>query len=207
MRLQEGATVVTAEGRDVGRLLKLVVDADDREVTHLVIGKGVLLPEDRVVPAAAVDHTGDDDTIVLKSGRSPSSFAPYVETRYRDVGHVGAAGMMPHPAPSVPPMPVQGTGAVRPEPLADGSVSIDIGTPVIGEQGRRVGKVEQVNAADDGSVRSITARRGILWFTRRVIIPIGRIATISGDAIRLTIPADEVWAGPERGPDDLPPHL
>jgi hypothetical protein len=49
--ITEGARVVSADDQHVGNVEQLVISSEGKTVTHIVIGKGFLLREHKLVPA------------------------------------------------------------------------------------------------------------------------------------------------------------
>jgi sporulation protein YlmC with PRC-barrel domain len=52
MRIKEGDRVETYHGEKVGTVSRVVIDPRNKEITNIVVGKGFLFKEDRVLPAA-----------------------------------------------------------------------------------------------------------------------------------------------------------
>lgn len=113
------------------------------------------------------------------------------------------------PSPSAPPP----TG--RSEPMQQPPAAVQPGTPgksaaapheanplvrmtVVSSDGSKVGTVQSVSTAPDGSVKSLHVRTGgFLGFGARLVaIPEGRF-TRSGDKVQLGMTADEVSKLPE----------
>lgn len=65
LELREGAGVYTPNDEQVGKVSGFVLDPATNEVTHIVVQKGWLFPEDKVV-AFDMIRTADEDKIVLK---------------------------------------------------------------------------------------------------------------------------------------------
>jgi hypothetical protein len=84
-----GAVVHCPDGR-CGRLLKVVVDPETREVTDLIVEKGFLLSEDRVLPADAVEEAAADEIHVSVASHELEEFERYDE----DVVEVPAPGYL-----------------------------------------------------------------------------------------------------------------
>ena len=61
MQLQQGATVRTADGKDVGHLDRVVMDPKSKEVTHVIVRKGMLFTEDKVVPLSLIASSTKDE--------------------------------------------------------------------------------------------------------------------------------------------------
>lgn len=59
--VKEGAKVLTADGKVVGKVESLVSDApDDYQVTHLLVSKGLITGERRLVPINWVEQLGEE---------------------------------------------------------------------------------------------------------------------------------------------------
>ncbi len=206
MEFREGATVRAASGETVGNIDKIVIDPTNRNVTHLVVGKG-FLHRDSLVPVADVAETPTEETVVLRPGARPEDYEEFEGVRYsaEPGGRPGVSAFEVYPITGVPPMY---PGAVPPvptpaEPPAEtpGRAQehiVEADMPVLSEDGRKVGKVEEVVTRDDGSIDSIVAKSGMLWFTRRWVIPVGWIREIRPTEVRLSVTKDQVLATAEQ---------
>jgi sporulation protein YlmC with PRC-barrel domain len=58
--VMEGATVITAEGKHVGNVESILADPSAEEVTHLLISKGLLLKEMKLIPMKWVRSLGEE---------------------------------------------------------------------------------------------------------------------------------------------------
>ena len=58
--LKEGAKVISADGRDVGRLERVLAEPEGDKVTHLLISRGIFPRETRVIPMDWVTTLTDD---------------------------------------------------------------------------------------------------------------------------------------------------
>ena len=67
MQFRKNAHVVTSTGKRVGRIHRVVIDPGSREVTHLVVAKGIVFKEDKVLPVEQVESTAED-TVTLQKG-------------------------------------------------------------------------------------------------------------------------------------------
>lgn len=158
MRIKLGAKVVTQNNEDVGEIERVVLDPKTEEMTHVVIQKGLLFSEDKLVPVSMLGVTGDDE-IKLRATEEEINLLPDFESRkfllYSDLneaykqergyatpvimyppaglGHVGM-GM-----PAQPPL----VARVE-ENIPEESVALQDGADVIGMEGEKVGEVEEV---------------------------------------------------------------
>ena len=58
--LKEGANVITAEGKHVGNVERILVDPSADEITHMLISKGLLLKEMKLIPMKWVRSLTED---------------------------------------------------------------------------------------------------------------------------------------------------
>src|SRR5436190_8956242 len=66
MQFKQGTDVFTADSRQVGTIDRVVMNPRTKEVTHIVVRKGFLFTEDKVVPIDLV-ATATEDRVVLRS--------------------------------------------------------------------------------------------------------------------------------------------
>jgi osmotically-inducible protein OsmY/sporulation protein YlmC with PRC-barrel domain len=79
--LRIGAPVFAQDGR-VGHLSKVVIDPHTRRATHLIIHRGVLLDEDRVVPVELVERATPEGIVLHLSSREVARQPLYQEERF-----------------------------------------------------------------------------------------------------------------------------
>jgi sporulation protein YlmC with PRC-barrel domain len=66
INFRNGMAVVTSLGEQVGHVKNLVVTPDVGQVSHLIIGRGFLFTEDKVMPANWISHN-DGDRLILNA--------------------------------------------------------------------------------------------------------------------------------------------
>jgi uncharacterized protein YrrD len=81
MQFKQNTTVKSATGETVGRVNHFVIDPRTNEITDLVVEKGFLFMEDRVVPIQSVEYA-DEDEIRLAPGRGEPDDFPLFESQY-----------------------------------------------------------------------------------------------------------------------------
>jgi hypothetical protein len=81
LEITEHTKVFTAHGEYVGRVDRIVIDPITRMVSHIVVHKGVLLPEDKVIPIGAI-ATATEERVHLARGSHPDEFLPFIEQHY-----------------------------------------------------------------------------------------------------------------------------
>ena len=90
LELREGAGVFTPGDEQVGNVNGFVLDPETNEVTHIVVQKGWLLPEDKVVPFEMI-RSATEDKVILNEGVDnfeelpPFEQSHYIQTREADL--------------------------------------------------------------------------------------------------------------------------
>jgi uncharacterized protein YrrD len=103
MELREGTEVFTPAGKQVGKVNGFVLDPATNEVTHIIVQKGWLLPEDKVLSFDIV-QSASEDKVVLNEDIGDFDELPafeeahYIQTRDADV----APGETPAPRDRLP---------------------------------------------------------------------------------------------------------
>src|SRR5690242_3204529 len=82
MELKEGTDVFTANGEQVGKINRFVLDPATNEVTHIVIQKGWLLPADKVLPIALIDSATDEKVVLNPDVPNFDELPAFEETHY-----------------------------------------------------------------------------------------------------------------------------
>jgi uncharacterized protein YrrD len=92
MKFKEGASVYTAEGEQVGEIVRVVIDPRTNEVTHLVVEKGFLFVTDRVVPIALVDKATAERVVLREDVEDLESLPRFEQAHYVPVEELEDAG-------------------------------------------------------------------------------------------------------------------
>jgi sporulation protein YlmC with PRC-barrel domain len=210
MELAIGTAIYGRDGDQVGELSRIVVDGKTGDVTHLVVGKGWLLPRDIVisvddVEAAAPDHIRirlDKDQLeqkpdfyelhyVAPGGDDPIP-APYASESllYTPVTpSMGTGWFMPYPYP-VPPADVEMDVNVPP-----GSVTLSDGMDVwVGDDKAGTVTGVRIHPRTD-NVSHIVVSQGWLFPEERVI-PISAVRSVDERGVHLALSVDDLRAIP-----------
>lgn len=206
--LKEGTRVFASDGDELGKINRFVLDPDTDEVTHIVISKGGLFSEDKVVPFDKV-HFDTDGTLVLDEAIDDyDDLPPFEETHFVDIGDREAerigrpdpyAGYPSGPAyywyppygylgyPAYGLAPYGYPLAVTEQNIPADSVPLREGSDVISSDGEHVGDVERL-LLDEGShrVTHFLISQGIL-FQDHKLVPANWIRSVTEDGIRLSV--------------------
>jgi uncharacterized protein YrrD len=207
MQFKENAEVVTSEGDKVGQIDRVVIDPGSKELTHLVVKKGLLFTEDKVISLDLVE-TATEDRIVLKVGpQDPDDFPDFEETHFIPVKETetfekrGKKGLSqlawyyPLPGgawwhtrmgayPGYPKPPyVRRTELNIPE----GTVPLEEGAKVVGKEGEHVGDVERVYVDEEEQrVTHLLVSKGLISKSHK-LIPSMWVESVREDEVRLSI--------------------
>lgn len=201
MQFVKGAEVFTAAGERVGRVSRVVIDVKTQDVTDLVIERGALSKEEKVIPVELLDTRIQDRIVLRETNQTVDDLPDYETTHYVPVDQKG----VPHenldasywyppvsfqtPAPGrVPAVPVQRQAKTEPS-LPEGKVAITEGAPVISADDKHVGNVEQVILDPEGnSVTHFVIGKGLLLKEHK-LVPAFWASSMDEEKIRLSVDA------------------
>jgi uncharacterized protein YrrD len=215
MQLRENADVLSWEGQKIGRVDRVVIDPESKEVTHLVIKKGLLLTQDKVIPVDEwVDKATEDQVILKKAAGNPEEWPDFEETH-----HVPVDDMKPYrrrqPGYARPVMwyysrpgfPWWGTGPYPgyPSPryvarternIPGDAVPLEEGAKVLSKDDENVGNVESVYVEPEGNrATHLLISRGLLSKERK-LIPTNWVDRVFEDEVRLSVEKDVIDSVP-----------
>ncbi len=201
MRFVKGADVFTAEGEKIGTLKRVVIDAKTRDVTDLVVDRGMLKSE-KVVPVGLVDIEKDDKITLRPHNQGVEAFLDYETTHYVPIDQVGdpyenvetyywyppanyqrptGGGMIPDTFPDY---------VLRTETsIPEGRVAISVGEQVISADEKHVGNIEQVvtNAQND-NVTHFVVGKGFLLKEHK-LVPAFWVTNVEDGKVHLSVEA------------------
>lgn len=90
MELQKDALIVTHDGQEVGHLDRVAINPRSKDVTHLVVRKGLLFPVDKVIEMTYVD-TVTPERITLRPEVGDPKYLPPFEVKH----YVGTGAVTP----------------------------------------------------------------------------------------------------------------
>jgi uncharacterized protein YrrD len=206
MELKEGTSVFTSSGDEVGKINRFVLDPATNEVTHIVVQKGWLLPEDKVVPIAMIGTATEERVVLNQKVEDLDQLPPFEETHFVELAEEDV-----HPTDSstyryapayywYPPSgyigyPEFGPGYYGWPPVettrnipAD-TVPLKEGANVMSLDGEHVGDVERLFVdSDSNRATHFLISEGLL-FKERKLIPAHWVKSVEEDKVRLTVPS------------------
>jgi uncharacterized protein YrrD len=76
-RLSEGAKVIAVDDEDVGRVERVLTSAEADRVTHIVIEKGLLNKEHKLIPINWIKSVTDEEVRLAIDSRQIERLRPY----------------------------------------------------------------------------------------------------------------------------------
>ena len=190
MEFKDGTNVYTFDGKMVGNLRRVVIDPETKDVTHIVIQKGVFYKEDKVIEVEKVDSAAPERITLNCIADDLKEMTPLDVKKY--IFMEGA----PPQEQNYGANWSSGTGrslvAIKQRTISEGLVALKEGARVVSEEGSHVGNIERVYTnSETGRVNYFTIAQGLLNRTRKSV-PVGWVKYLDDDEVRLSVDARRV---------------
>lgn len=203
--------VYTAHDEHVGTVGRIVLDPRTRAISHVVVRKGILFHEDRLVAIGDI-ATATAERINLRQDVAADDLHPFVEERYVPLADAdrpagpqdkGIRFAMPLSGPVGEAMPSLDAELVpvRERTIPDRLTALETGVPVLASDHHDVGRLERIVTSAQGQPTHIVVEDGGLMPERRAL-PMEWVSEIAENAIALDVGRDAVEALTPLGPDD-----
>ena len=215
MRFEKGMDVYTAEGEKIGNISRVVIDAKTRDVTDIVVERGMLAKNEKVIPVGLVNLKNEERIQLLPTNQGVDDFLDYETTHYVPVDQLDAPYESVPGAYWYPPTgvfaPPGGTGMIpdigpdrvlRTETsIPEGRIAISEGAQVISADDEHVGNVEQVITDSEGKhLTHFVVGKGFLLKEHK-LVPAHWVDKVSNDRILLFVEASLFERLPDYQPD------
>lgn len=197
LELSVDMEIQTADGRVMGEVDRFIVNPSRKEVTHVVVRRGALFTEERVVP---VEILGEEDGKVrLRTGIDPAELPAFESGHYVEMDPATSSRITPrspnalvwaYPIPSMtgfpayPSVPIGGE-AIAERHVPEGEVVVNEGSPVRSADGTEVGTISEIAIDDDGSLSYIEVDPG--FFRSEKAIPSHWIDSLETGSVVLAV--------------------
>jgi len=201
MRFAKGIDVYTAQGEKIGTLSRVVIDAKTRDVTDIVVDRGLFAGSEKVVPVGLVDRENEDRITLRETNQGVDDFLNYETTQYIPVDRRDAPYENIETSYWYPPTNLQiHTGGVMPGPFPDralhtessipeGRVTISQGAQVISADEKHVGNVEQVIVdSENNNATHLVVGKGFLLKEHK-LVPVLWVTQVGEDKVYLSVEA------------------
>ena len=202
IQFQRGASVLTAEGVQIGTLERVVVNPAHNVLTDIVVRTGGLLnASEKVVPLGFVAETSETQVLLREEAGELESMPRFEEERLIEEHARSTAEVEQHPVVMGYPVAgaplVQAPAADRPvtrveQNIPEGTVAVKEGAKVLTAEGKHVGNLERVLA--DPSAEEVThllISKGILAKEMK-LIPRKWISSWGEEKVHLRVKRDTV---------------
>ena len=201
LELQEGTSVFSARGEEVGKISRFVLDPETNEVTHIVVQKGWLFAEDKVVPIDWVSTATEERVTLNENTNDFDQLPPFEETHFIKVSEEGVnradypppryapayywyppAGYIGYPVGYYgwPPMETQRNIPADTIPLREGS-------DVMSSDGEHVGDIERIFVdTESNRATHFLISEGLL-FKERKLVPAHWVSSAEEDKVHLNV--------------------
>lgn len=205
LQFQKNANVVDIQGKSIGRLVRVVLKPDDKQVTDIVIQTGGMFnKQERVVPVELVDKTSQDQIVLrglAKDLRDLSSFEeehlvenapkevePPVSDEFTTATLYGYALAAPIPPDETDEKYV----TEKEQNIPEGAVAMKEGAKIISAEGEHVGDLERILAeAPTEQVTHLLISSGLVTKEKK-LIPVTWVKVFSEDEVQLRVPKKSV---------------
>jgi uncharacterized protein YrrD len=180
MQLDIGSQVRTRDGHSVGRVKRIIFDADRMSVRQFVMRAGILIPSERIVDLERIDGIDDDHTVTIQALADAvddlPAYVPAVSTPiyYNDMHSAHELGVIRRPG-SIP---------------AD-AVVLSHGTRVYDAAGEHIGYLDEIACGEGGRATAFVVDSGIL-FDREMVIPLSAVESVTHARIKLNVTVGEI---------------
>jgi sporulation protein YlmC with PRC-barrel domain len=218
MKIKEGARVESSKGEHIGSVTRVIIDPRSKEITHVVVGKGVLFREDRVIPAELIRDSDDEELILNDEGDDLEKFPEFEVTDFvmlderdlppRDREQVfGTTAPSAYPYPAVGPHHYWGPGSITMSPyyyaqqgystvtrqnIPDETVALEKGAAIICEDGEKVGELDEVMVDEqENQATHLVIKRGLLAQEKK-LVPVNWIVRVFEEEIHLGVRSETI---------------
>ena len=195
MKFKQSAHVVTLDNKEAGQVYRVVIDPKTDEITHLVVRRGHLMRQDKVVPISAITaedeshlnmHVRSDDLDLLPNYEEEQ----YITADNFEAGDPPWAVILYPPYPGgIPGIAYYGLPYVMHTHLniPDNTVALKEGAKVIARDQKEVGHVTEVlaSSATDRATHFLIGK-GLLVKEYR-LIPVSWVDRLAADEVYLAI--------------------
>jgi uncharacterized protein YrrD len=204
IELKEGVGVFTPDDKQVGRINRFVLNPTTNEVTHVVVQKGWLLTEDKVVPWHMVRSATEDRVVLNMDTHDFENLPPFEESNFiraadEDIRPLDSPEYVAYPAyywyPAQGYSGYPGYGleyylwppAEKTRNIPENTIPLKEGASVISSDGDHVGDVERlIIDKDSNRATHFVIAQGIL-FKDRKLIPAHWVEWVDEDEVHLIV--------------------
>lgn len=215
MRFVKGADVFTAAGEKIGSISRIVIDTKTKDVTDVVVQRGALFKEEKVIPVGLIDLENADRIALRESNQNVDDFLDYQTTHYvsadqpgMETEHIETAYWYPPlnfqmnvPRAGVFPGVLPDHGTETETNLPEGRIAISEGAQVVSADDEHIGNVEQVVMnSESNTITHFVVGKGFLLKEHK-LVPAFWVTGMDEDRLRLSVEARVFERLPDHNPE------
>ena len=195
MKFKKGADIYSSVGERIGQLQRVVLDQETNRISHLVIEKGILVKEDKVIPIGLVQDQEEGRIGLSITAEELKEFPAFTETQfvlsttrtddtipagYRAVSSyhwMRSGNLLGYATPKL--------AHRRLGNIPEGAVALKEGAEVMSANGEKIGYLQNViSNAENNEITHFVVSGGLLSQQKR-LVPIFWVDEISSRQIDL----------------------
>jgi uncharacterized protein YrrD len=218
MQFKENAKVYLADGQEAGTLDRVVIDPVNKEVISVIVHKGILFTEDKVVPVSLIQQASGDKVVLRPGAGDMEMLFDFEEEQYvlvdsRISSTIPDQGKPQsyYPYPSAGWIPSSPYARVHMQDMTVGpvyrtrkerhmpedAIVLEEGAKLIDSEGDHVGDIERIlTDAESDQVTHFIISQGLLLKKKR-LIPIEWVTKIFEEEVHIAVDADFLDSLPE----------
>ncbi|AKI97454.1 PRC-barrel domain-containing protein [Kosmotoga pacifica] len=187
-RLRWGAKVISADGKNLGRLTRVVFHPSTNEVTHIVVEKGVFNRRAKLVPIGSVQFAASDEIRLKIEASQINELQDFEETYFlpgetlegevKPLYWLRPVGDYPEIYP-LPPLAVSYN-------LSEGSQAIESGVQILSIEEHEIGRLRSVLLDELGHITHFIAEIKVGGKTYLKLIPIDWVSQIEESFLKVS---------------------
>ena len=201
MEFMKNAPVLTAEGEKIGHIDRVVIDPKTKTVTHIVIRKGFVFAENKVLPISLV-ASGDEQVQLRENAGDLKAFPKFEEKNYilvdedehkRIAPHLTTDAIIMYAYPSYGGMqssyPLPHITPRIEQNIPEGTIALQQGAAVISIEGKHVGTIAEIlTGSQAGRVTHFVVSHG-LPLNNHKLVPVAWVDSFEEDTVHLSVGA------------------
>ncbi len=216
-RVRFGQTITSSDGKNVGTVDSIVLNAANNHLEQLVAGQGIL-SQPKLIDIDLIERIEPDRIVLNLTADQVESLPDFVVTQYVEAPATTLTGLDPaweapatgvgrvyyggpldasaYPGGLVSPMETSDTTNPVVENISNlppQDVMISEGTTVVAADGKKVGSVDRVLFGDGGTLQGFVVKSGFI-FRRTITVPINAVAEVGAGEIRLNLSQEALGA-------------
>ena len=206
MEFKQGTQVYTSDGKAVGSVDRVVLHPKTKEVTDIVVRKGILFSEDKIIPIRLIYSTSDERVQLGGTDHDITTLLPFEEVHYlpldnteADIANYSLGWASPYywyePIGGEMGYASYETGERHPyrseveQNIPPDTIALKEGARVITANGQDIGSIKRVfTNPQTNRVTHFVIAEGLI-FKAQKSIPVSWISEIQQDEIHLSVGA------------------